>query len=123
MGRRKVTTPCEVCGARPAFQQLKEGRFTQEWLCQQHGWPRRTLTYDILLPGDEVKVQGLPGVFKFLAIVESRAGEIHAELYGGTVGRHPQRMMRAVDPARLKVPSERVLTRQRRLRAERESEE
>ncbi len=84
------------------------------------------LEWNTLVKGDEVTLLGEKGcIYTFLsAALNPDTGEcVHVNLVGGRKGRITkkgdtrQRSMRAIRPERIKIPNEKQLEKQRRLRA------
>lgn len=80
----------------------------------------KVASFGPLLPGDVVKLRGEQGTFTFIAAVHEDPDEppLWLDLHGGKA---QHEMWRAIRPERVKVPAERQLVRQRKLRAEREA--
>ena len=87
--------------------------------------------WNTLQYGDMVTLTGEKGCsYKFLSALVDEDGEcIHVNLYGGRNGKVKKdgytgkRMLRSILPARVVVPDEKALDRQRRLRAMKEAGE
>jgi hypothetical protein len=78
--------------------------------------PKVEKRFDRLIEGDEVRVLGKHGRFRFLnATFASRGGVDHLTLLGPLGDRQ---MMRAIEPCNVKIPSQRALNLQRKRRAE-----
>lgn len=76
----------------------------------------RVDTFDRLQSGDVVKLRSEQGVFTFLSVaLDDEGAVLWADLHGGTANRE---QLRTVSVARLKIPTQRQLDRQRQARAE-----